>query len=222
MDDRYQSVARSHENTLLWIFKDPVAHDKPWDNFNKWLRCDTDIYWIQGKAASGKSTLMRFAHNHPSTLECLKEWASVATLVSSAFFFWNSGNPEQRSHTGLLRSLLYEVLQSHQALIGDVFPKEWERHSYLAAHDMKIPPESWNLSQLQDALSRLVKLASPQLKFCFFIDGLDEYDGDADEIAYTSRISQFVLLIPNSASRVGLGPSSTTYFSKTQDFGFKI
>lgn len=29
----------------------------------------------------------------------------------------------------------------------------------------------------------MVKLASHQLKFCFFIDGLDEYDGDADEIA---------------------------------------
>jgi hypothetical protein len=38
---------------------------------------------------------------------------------------------------------------------------------------------SWLVSQAQRGFAHIISLASDQLKF-FFIDGLDEYEGDAE------------------------------------------
>jgi hypothetical protein len=183
MNDRYERLAEAHENTFKWIFQDPKIYHKPWDNFVEWLFLGHGIYWIQGKAASGKSTLMRFIWNNALTLQILRRWSGSSQLIVAAFFFWNSGIPEQRSQRGLLRSLLFEALRKNKDLIPDVLPNEWENKSALAAHDLPIRPETWSLAQLQMAFRRLVGLASPQLKLCLFVDGLDEYDGDAQDIA---------------------------------------
>ncbi|PMD58213.1 uncharacterized protein K444DRAFT_440073 [Hyaloscypha bicolor E] len=183
MNDRYHKLARAHERTFLWIFEDPQRHHKPWGNFAKWLSVGAGTYWIQGKAASGKSTLMNFIWNNPRTLKYLGKWARGGRLLVAAFFFWNSGVPDQRSQSGLLRSLLYEVLKTRQDLIPEVFASQWEKISVLAAHDLEISVEEWSLVELETSFEKLVKLADPSLRFCFFVDGLDEYDGDPADIS---------------------------------------
>jgi hypothetical protein len=183
MKDRYEKLSRNHEKTFMWIFESPQVHQKPWDNFVLWLRGDVRNYWIQGKAASGKSTLMRFIWDNPLTLQNLRTWSVGAELIVGSFFFFISGVEEQRSQRGLLRSLLYEVLKNRRHLIPNVFPEEWESKSALAAHDLDLDPESWTLFQLQKAFQNLIGLASPELKYCFFIDGLDEYEGPSEDIA---------------------------------------
>jgi hypothetical protein len=57
----------------------------------------------------------------------LKRWTGQAELLLGAFYFWNSGSPDQRSHAGLLRTLLYEVLSKREGLILEIFREEWER-----------------------------------------------------------------------------------------------
>jgi hypothetical protein len=50
---------------------------------------------------------------------------------------------------------------------------------------------SWTLSKLSQAFDRLVRTQSHGLKFCLFVDGLDEYDGDYFEvIKIFTRISE--------------------------------
>ncbi|KAH9213046.1 hypothetical protein DL95DRAFT_238642, partial [Leptodontidium sp. 2 PMI_412] len=181
--DRYESLTKAHENTFLWIFQDPEKHQKPWDNFVKWLFSGKGTYWIQGKAASGKSTLMNFIWNRKLTIEMLKGWSVGSKLVVASFFFWNSGVQEQRSHIGLLRSLLFEALKDNKDLIPEIFPGEWDTKSSLASHDLPITPETWSLGRLKKAFHSLIRLATPELKLCFFIDGLDEYDGEPEDIA---------------------------------------
>jgi hypothetical protein len=183
MNDRYEKLAQAHEKTFLWIFRDPKDYEKPWDNFVNWLSNGIGTYWIQGKAASGKSTLFRFIWNNPETLRYLGYWSGGVRLIVASFYFWNSGTPDQRSQSGLLRSLLYDVLKNRTEMIPDVFPEEWEKLSALATHDMEITTELWTLGQLLRAFEKLVSLAGPALRFCFFIDGLDEYDGDPEEIS---------------------------------------
>ncbi|RYP91376.1 hypothetical protein DL770_002516 [Monosporascus sp. CRB-9-2] len=39
-------------------------------------------------------------------------------------------------------------------------------------------------SRLQNAFTNLLRLAGPQLRLCFLIDGLDEYEGDPDDVAH--------------------------------------
>ncbi|KAH7146008.1 hypothetical protein EDB81DRAFT_651408 [Dactylonectria macrodidyma] len=90
----------------------------------------------------------------------------------------------QRSQIGLFRTLLYEMLKGQPELIPGVFPEGWERQSHLAANDLGIPPKDWSsLGQLQAAFRNLIQLAGPHLRFCVFIDGLDEYAGNAEDVA---------------------------------------
>jgi hypothetical protein len=185
MNARAEAVAKAHDKTFQWIFRDPKICHKPWDNFVSWLSYGSGIYWIQGKAASGKSTLMRFIRNNSMTHQNLQVWASGSEVMTSDFCFWNGGLEDQRSHVGLLRSLLYEILRYRKSLIPKVFSEEWERLYGLAAHDpgSRLTLDGWSFTWLQTALSNLIAEANPQLKFCFFIDGLDEYDGQAGDIA---------------------------------------
>ena len=187
MKERYEGVVDAHEKTFWWIFQKIDKSQRPWDNFVMWLFQGSGIYWIQGKAASGKSTLLRFIWNNEMTLANLRSWSKDSPLIVAAFFFWKSGTPIQRSQIGLLRSLLYDTLKNRHDLISEVFPNAWKYSSDLTADDLVITVKTWTLPQLQRAFSNLVSLANPQLHLCFFIDGLDEYDGDVEEIAQYFR-----------------------------------
>lgn len=193
--DRHEDVEIAHHQTFEWIYREAQKGDKSWSNFAQWLRQDDGLYWINGKAGSGKSTLMKYIYGHPKTRQELQKWAGAATFNISGFFFWNSGLEEQRSQRGLLRTLLFETLQTLRDLIPKVLPHLWDSwcarvktgiklgtapaKASLFAHEAK----HWTLSQLKQAFRQLIReCQSSKIKLCFFIDGLDEYDGDHDEI----------------------------------------
>ena len=65
MIDRENRIATAHESTFQWIFQDDQSQDQQshslrWSSFREWLETDNQLYWITGKAGSGKSTLMKF------------------------------------------------------------------------------------------------------------------------------------------------------------------
>jgi len=91
---------------------------RPWDNFARWLRSGHGVYWINGKAGSGKSTLMNYICNHNRRLELLREWCPQRRLLTPTFFFWNAGPYQNKSIDGLLRSLIYQMLTECHELIG--------------------------------------------------------------------------------------------------------
>ncbi|KAE9368295.1 hypothetical protein N431DRAFT_493784 [Stipitochalara longipes BDJ] len=123
MVDRREAISQAHAETFKWIFRPPPDDDVPWSNFIQWLECGTNIYWINGKAGSGKSTLMRYILENPLTLEHLRSNGDEVEVLG--FFFWNSGSVKQRSQNGLLRSLLFETLQRHPHLSSQLFPNQW-------------------------------------------------------------------------------------------------
>lgn len=159
-----------------WIFEDPKPEDLPWDNFSKWLPSDEALYWITGKAGSGKSTLMKYLHRDLRVQDALSRWAGSVPLVVASFFFWRSGTPEQKTQEGLLRSLLYQILHKHRELIPILF------------FDTELPEyglsgEFWTNMQLRRHFDRLRRQKTVPLKIVLFIDGLDEYDGGNTDIA---------------------------------------
>jgi hypothetical protein len=93
------------------------------------------------------------------------------------FFFWKPGSVLQKSLAGLLRSLLHDTLKACPELIPEVLPKYWNQ--------MKSMP--WQVQtelhlpalEIRTAFNRLIERRSLYKKhcFCFFIDGLDEYEG---------------------------------------------
>ena len=54
MYSRQEAIREAYPETYKWIFDDTVG---PWNSFVKWLESDCDLYWVNGKAGSGKSTV---------------------------------------------------------------------------------------------------------------------------------------------------------------------
>ena len=183
MKDRQEEVAEAHRQTFEWIFDD-TDETKPGSNFARWLKGDDGdgIYWINGKAGSGKSTLMQFMYNHKTTARYLHLWAGAVPLTRARFFFWTSGSLEQRSQIGLLRYLLFQLLKQHENLISIVFPDLWAQLRIMRTEDRIKFSMSWTLPQLINGLKCFLRHALGKTKICLFIDGLDEFDGDPGEI----------------------------------------
>lgn len=82
MTHRHEEIHEAHKNTCSWLYRDPepvmlsgdAENTRPWANFAHWLQHGEEIYWINGKAGSGKSTLMRYIRDNPTTLEHLRSW----------------------------------------------------------------------------------------------------------------------------------------------------
>lgn len=167
MKARHSRIVEAHAKTFEWTFK---------TSFIEWLESHSGIYWVRGKAGSGKSTLMKFLWGHERTIQGLQAWAGQKKLVIDSYFFWNPGTEMQKSQEGLLQSLLYGILRQCPAMIPILCPSRWKTDPH-QVHD-----DSWTRSELWSAFLQLKKHSIESTRFCFFIDGLDEYEGDHAEI----------------------------------------
>ena len=84
-----------------------------------------------------------------------------------------------KNQLGFLRALAFEILKSNPAVIPHACYHKWERYS-----SNKADFESWNIEELLETIGRATSWKENNTKFFFFIDGLDEYDGEPSEIIY--------------------------------------
>jgi len=176
--ERQWRISEAHPGTYSWLFDETNDRgaERTGVSVLEWLRTGSGIYWVSGKAGSGKSTLMKYLHNSGDTLAALHEWAGEKPLVTAAHFFWNAGTDMQKSQQGLLQNLLYHVLRQTPALIPSVCaPSRWNDLS------SNLRGSPWPRRKLMDAFSRLGS-QSLNSKICFFVDGLDEYEGDHTDV----------------------------------------
>lgn len=171
MHDRQQAIESPHRQTYEWIFEPDMGKgaDLDWAPFADWARSSVDLYWISGRAAAGKSTMMAFLYDHSDTKSLLRNWATPSTLVSAGYFFNAEGSSMQKSRSGLLRTLLYRCLCSDamaQHLPAVIGP---------AASESAVS-QPWSESMLREAFARMTGTAG--IRFCLFIDALDELEGE--------------------------------------------
>ncbi|RYN19215.1 hypothetical protein AA0119_g12859 [Alternaria tenuissima] len=179
MNVRHAQIPEAHSKTFEWAYTSRPTSGRLCTqyNFAEWLRSGNGHYWVAGKAGSGKSTLIKFLYDNPRTLLELEHWCGSKELVTAGFFFWNSGTERQKSVEGLLQSLLYEILRKCPGLIPIAAPERWqERSSY---HTKSAP---WFHKEMIDTFRRIQERGTISAKFCIFIDGLDEYDGDHSDL----------------------------------------
>lgn len=189
---RFEEVEEAHRNTFNWIYRKPEA-TTPWHDFSAHLSgASVSLpYFIRGKAGSGKSTLMKFIVSNGQTKTELRKWAGQHKLLTPHFFFWNVGTKLQKSHTGMLRSLLHTILAQYHDLIPAVFPTLYA--------DDRMPPsddDPPSYVELKGALERLKTRSASFLRICIFIDGIDEFEGDHRDM------STFLNSIASSAIKV--------------------
>ncbi|KAK3373067.1 hypothetical protein B0T24DRAFT_702432 [Lasiosphaeria ovina] len=146
-----------------------------------WLRERHGVFHISGKAGSGKSTLMKLVSNDQGTAKMLEQWSGDRALVSA--YFWNSDSELQISLRGLYRAILFLVLCQCPNLILQAFHDQWEKLSEPSAMSQSQSLEAilFRPQHIKAAFDVLMELPvqSDSSAFCFFIDGLDEYEAHA-------------------------------------------
>ncbi|KAF3346741.1 putative oxidoreductase yusZ [Verticillium dahliae VDG2] len=178
--DDFASVHSSMSDTHVSCLK---VRRRLRKTFKKWLRLENGVFHIFGKAGSGKSTLMKRTCQDQVLRNELSVWAADRKLVLGSFFFWLSDNDSQCSLEGLYRSLLFEALRQCPELTRTAFPQFWT-----VANEANFETSAWTqspfrLSELCQALQNLIEQQSGARthRFCFFIDGLDEFKGDISD-----------------------------------------
>ena len=160
-------------------------------------------YWLNGKPGSGKSTLMKYITKEFRT-HIKREDMSSSKMVVASFFFWNSGSVLQKSLVGFLRSLLYQIADQQPDLIP-VMDNTSFRQTELFA---------WTEQRLSMVLRRLLDHIPPSIDLYFFIDGLDEFVGEEDDLIalvrlmhQTPRVKVCVSSRPEQVFRLGFAQS---------------
>jgi hypothetical protein len=176
IDDRRNMIDGKDELTLGWVFDLPPKTPSKWSNVPSWFQGSDGLYWISGKAGSGKSTLMKWLLEEDRTTRFLESWAEDKRLLVADYFFWSSGSDVQKSLSGLLRSLLYQLLLQWQDPISRISPSRWRSYDLELAH---FP--TWTNIDLLIAIRTLLGDAAQSARVCIFIDGLDEFVGEDDE-----------------------------------------
>lgn len=173
--ERYSRISAPFQTTFEWIYRDPRHDTVYWSNFLEWLEDGNVIYWISGKAGSGKSTLMKLIHDDPRTRQYLGKWANKRRILMSGFYFWNSGTEIQMSIEGLCQTLLHDILLSldDETVVRNLLPERCEVLD-LFGYDQ----EPWTTTECLKSLRRLSQPCFKSYCIFFLIDGLDEFNGD--------------------------------------------
>ena len=176
-DHRYKKICKAHQATFNWLFERDNNKAQPWANFVEWLAAQGSaerLYWVAGKAGSGKSTLMRYIVDDARTQDILRQWAGSKDLAIASCFFWNPGKEKlQKSLEGLLRTLLRELLVQIPAIAHAINQWRWQSYEIGAT---QLPP--WTQTELLSAFDAAITESRKFANVCLFIDGLDEFEGN--------------------------------------------
>lgn len=133
---------------------------------------------------------MKFISQHERIRELSAAWAGESTLTMAEFYFYHLGTSEQKSQQGLLRSLLHDILKPNLALTSKLVPAMWKDALALKDNETLALPST---AELKCAFQKLTESQLEQWKFCFFIDGLDEFSGNlSDGIEILSSLGESV------------------------------
>ena len=170
-------------DTFQWLlaYKNVEASARQPTDFKEWLISEADElpFWITGKPASGKSTLMKFICNEPQVQNYLETWSGKSCLLTCSAYFWYPGSPEQKSQPGLLKTLLSQLLRQRFDLCRQITAR---RYSYFQLAGMDSPAPDWTLEELKDAIIRFLSRVEGTSRVAMFVDGLDEFDGVHEDL----------------------------------------
>ena len=186
MNQRISDIAEEYEGTFEWVFDDFISSSC--DSLGEWLRGDEGVFWIHGKAGSGKSTLMKRIWTHEKTRTYL--WCtSRPDPCILKHSFWLPGTSMQKNYKGLLCSLLKQLILDIEPMLDALIIQ----HHYLTLKTIIL---DWSLEELSRFLQALLRERAESGVVCLFLDGLDEIEAAEDRESLLDHIG-VLLTIPD-------------------------
>ena len=180
LNHRHETIPGNYANTFKWIYD---TH-----RFRNWLEHGSGIFWIHAKPGAGKSTLMKFLADNPQTEAHLDVWAAPRKTIIAAHYFWNLGSPMQKSIRGLLQTLASEILHKAPHLVPlarslrATTSSNHTESSKLGVRFGHGSSKEWTMDELSQILQGLAQGNTGDIKLCLFVDGLDEFVGNHQEL----------------------------------------
>jgi hypothetical protein len=198
MNARYDAIVPSHESTFEWIYargpegrssddtitKSPFGISEIQDYSNTFAKT-TAIPLPNGFAlrnhfsgseenrGSGKSTLMKFLVEHSRTLNLLRQRDPHTLVISN--FIWNGGSAHHRGQTGVLSSILHQLLSQRHDVARKLLSEEEELREKRQFSD-------WSQATIESTLFKTIHMS--QCTIFIFLDGLDEIDHEDGDGLY--------------------------------------
>ena len=150
--------------TVKWIWE---------SSFVNWTSEAGGLFWICGKPASGKSTLMDSIAKSTELADRLRCVPDGECTIIRHFFDFRAGKGVSNNFEGLLRSLLYQLLDNsrdHKDVNLDGVD--------LSESQSK---QQWSIGALKEAMNTVLRQQSHPI--CILLDGLDEFEGDKWSLA---------------------------------------
>jgi hypothetical protein len=151
-----------HSETFEWIWASPFA---------QWLASSQELFWIRGKPASGKSTLMNHISQDPRLEECLlASRGSSGRLIVITFYF---DFRQEQTLANTVKGMLLTIIRSlvvHAPDLVDVLLKAFPKWKEIYQDG------DWDQTSLESAVHQC--FISIKCTTCLLLDGLDEFCGD--------------------------------------------
>ncbi|KAJ6780745.1 hypothetical protein PWT90_04620 [Aphanocladium album] len=199
LHERFDSITVAEANTYAWLLPSSSAANgsapvlsghltRAKKTFLSWLETGSGFFYTSGKPGAGKSTLMKFICRNQEFYHCANRWAGDATLLMGRFFFWKPGQSEQKSINGMLRGLLYSVLEAQPDIAAVAMPELCE--SLLTDKAFTVSDED-----VKNAFQNMLRAFATNKKYVLMLvlDGLDEFEGEHGDLLalMQSWVSQY-------------------------------
>jgi hypothetical protein len=183
LDFQERTIRRQHlgeirvkKETFKWIWGSEIK---------VWLASNVPLFWIVGKPASGKSTLMDHLSRNKKSEELLQSYITEEWVVVHHFFDFRGRGGMRNNFPGFLQSLLFQLLSQLPGSIAQVRTLGWNQEE---------KSHQWSTAELLTAFDVVLKTASRPI--FFLLDGLDEYGGDKFELC------SFIKSFPSTRMKV--------------------
>src|SRR3569833_1148119 len=182
---RHSAITVAHQKTFEWIFSGQRKTAESSTTLMEWMVDGSGLYWISGRAGTGKSSLMRFLDDDPRTKEAVVGWAAGRPLILASFYFWNSEEAADdgllKSLPGLFRGLLYSLITQRDSFAEVLYPDH-------IVDGMDRGRQFPSLHDMSQAFERLATAGTLSAAVGLIIDGLDEYEAESSQLMMAAKM----------------------------------